>query len=170
MFLQTMDGVYLDYHAPDPSRLFVPGERFLGRNMRDILPPAVLRKIEPAFKQVADAVGPVVVEYELDLPDGNRHYEARMVRGGRDEIVTFVRDITDRKRAEAAARESAQRYALASAAGAVGVWDWNFETNELFVDPGLKALLGFEDHEICRRPEDWGSRVHPADLPSRPPR
>ncbi len=165
MFLQTMDGVFLDYHAPDPSGLFVTAERFLGRNVRDVLPPAVLRALEPAFTQVAHAVDPVVVEYELDMPDGNRQYEARLVRSGHDQILTLVRDITDRKRAEAALRESAQRYALASAAGAVGVWDWNFETNELYVDPGLKSLLGFEDHEISRRPEDWGSRVHPGDLP-----
>jgi len=166
VFLQTMDGVFLDYHAPDPSRLIVPAERFLGRNMRDILPPPVLRILEPAFNRVAETVGPVVVEYEMDLPDGNRHYEARMVNGGHDQVLTFVRDITDRKRAEAAAQESAQRYALASAAGAVGVWDWNFVSNELFVGAGLKALLGFEDHEISRRPDDWGSRVHPADLPA----
>ncbi|MGZ8819086.1 MAG: PAS domain-containing protein, partial [Mycobacterium sp.] len=26
-------------------------------------------------------------------------------------------------------------------------------------------LLGFEDHEISTRPDDWGSRVHSADLP-----
>jgi PAS domain S-box-containing protein len=58
-----------------------------------------------------------------------------------------------------------QRYRLASTAGAVGVWDWNFDSNELYVDPGLKALLGFEDGEITSRPEDWGSRVHPDDLP-----
>jgi len=46
------------------------------------------------------------------------------------------------------------------------VWDWNFETNELFVDPGLKFLLGFEDAEITNRPEDWGSRVDPRDIPA----
>lgn len=62
-------------------------------------------------------------------------------------------------------RWSQGRYELASAAGAVGVWDWNFATNELFVDPVLKGLLGFDDREISTRPDDWGSRVHPDDLP-----
>lgn len=58
------------------------------------------------------------------------------------------------------------RYALATTAGGVGVWDWNFETNELFVDTALKKLLGFDDHEISTRTDDWGSRVHPDDLPA----
>jgi len=75
-------------------------------------------------------------------------------------------DITDRKASEDALRESQERYAMASAAGAVGVWDWNFETNELFVDARLKSLLGFDEAEISTRPDDWGSRVHPEDLPS----
>ena len=47
VFLQTMDGVFLDYHAPDPSGLFVTAERFLGRNVRDVLPPPVLRASSP---------------------------------------------------------------------------------------------------------------------------
>src|SRR4030095_8600829 len=39
MFLLSCDGVYLDYHARDPSDLLVPPSSFLGRNMREILPP-----------------------------------------------------------------------------------------------------------------------------------
>ena len=93
---------------------------------------------------------------DLDLPLGNRRYEARLVRSSDNQILTLVRDITEQARAEIALREGAQRYALASAAGAVGVWDWNFETNQLYIDTGLKSLLGFEDAEISTNPEDWG--------------
>jgi PAS domain S-box-containing protein len=88
-----------------------------------------------------------------------------LVRCNNDQILTMVRDITEHTEAAAALREGAERYRLASTAGSVGVWDWRFDANELYVDPGLKALLGFGDHEISSRPEDWGSRVHPDDLP-----
>jgi PAS domain S-box-containing protein len=30
----------------------------------------------------------------------------------------------------------------------------------------LKSILGFEDAEISNRPNDWGSRLHPDDLPA----
>jgi PAS domain S-box-containing protein len=79
-------------------------------------------------------------------------------------IGTLLFQRARRRRVETALVDSQQRYTLASAAGAVGVWDWNFETDELFVDPGLKSLLGFDDREISTRPDDWGSRVHPDDL------
>jgi two-component system sensor histidine kinase UhpB len=64
---------------------------------------------------------------------------------------------------EDALKESEQRYALATAAGAVGVWDWNLETNDIYVEPKLKAMLGFDDAEIPNRLQDWGARVHPDD-------
>src|SRR5262249_24946268 len=45
----------------------------------------------------------------------------------------------------------------------VGVWDWNLETNDIYVDPELKALLGYRDDEIRNHMDDWGSHVHPED-------
>lgn len=165
MFLQSADGTYLDYHAADTRDLAVSPEQFVGRNMREVLPPALLRQVEPAFARAVVATDPVVVEYELDAPHGTLRFEARLVRTN-DQILTLVRDVTERRKAEDALREGAQRYSLASVAGSVGVWDWNFEKDELYVDPQLKSLLGFEDEEITNHPTDWGSRVYPGDLPA----
>jgi two-component system sensor histidine kinase UhpB len=69
------------------------------------------------------------------------------------------------RRAQKALCEQQQRYAMATTAGAVGVWDWNFETGEIYVDPTLKSILGFEESEIGTGAEEWGSRIHPEDLP-----
>ena len=81
-------------------------------------------------------------------------------------IAFLVVQRARRERAAQALRESQQRSTMATAAGALGVWDWNFVTNELFVDRKLKSLLGFDEAEIGTRPDDWGSRVHPEDLSS----
>jgi len=105
MFLQTSDGVFVDHHAPQPGHLFVPPDQFLGRHMRDVLPESVLSTLDPAFRRAAGSAEPVVVEYELPLPDGNRLYEARLVPTANGQILTMVRDVTEAKRAEAALRE-----------------------------------------------------------------
>ena len=68
-----------------------------------------------------------------------------------------------RRRVEAALRQNQQRYALATVAGAVGVWDWNLNTNGMYVDPQLKQLLGYRDDEIRNHLDDWRQRVHPDD-------
>lgn len=73
------------------------------------------------------------------------------------------RDITARHNAEVQLEETRQRYALATEAGQVGVWDWNLLTNEIYVDPYLKGMLGYTDAEIRNRIEDWSSYIHPED-------
>ncbi len=55
------------------------------------------------------------------------------------------------------------RYALATAAGGVAVWDWDLATNDLFVDPVLRSMLGYEDNSVPDRIVDWARLVHPED-------
>ena len=43
------------------------------------------------------------------------------------------------------------------------MWDWNIVTNAVYVDPSLKDLLGFADHEIADHADDWRARVPPDD-------
>jgi len=70
----------------------------------------------------------------------------------------------DRKRAEAALRESEERYALAAQGANDGLWDWNLKTNEIYFSPRWKAMLGFEDNEIGSSLDEWFNRVHADDL------
>lgn len=56
-----------------------------------------------------------------------------------------------------------ERYRLAVTIGKVGVWDWNIETNEIYLSPNLKAILGYEDHEIPNDINKWVTYVHPED-------
>ena len=52
-----------------------------------------------------------------------------------------------RRQVEAELRESEKRYELATAAGSVGIWDWDLETQEIYVDPAFRRALGFADDD-----------------------
>ena len=82
----------------------------------------------------------------------------------RRRIAELERLEGERKQTERELRESQERYALATSAGHVGAWDWNLETDEIYLDPNLKAMLGYADHEIRNHLDEWGRFVHPDDV------
>lgn len=96
--------------------------------------------------------------------DGSRlTEELSITRMPCGDLICICRDISDRKRIEVAFQESQKRYMLAAAGGQVGVWDWNLDTNEIYIAPNLKNMLGYEDHEISNQMEIWSQLVHADD-------
>ena len=102
MFLIGKDGVYLDYHARDPALLFVPPDQFIGKRIADVMPPPLAALFMSELARTRDASEPSVIEYSLPIDGEERHYETRLVACERDTILTIVRDVTVRKRTEAA--------------------------------------------------------------------
>jgi diguanylate cyclase (GGDEF)-like protein/PAS domain S-box-containing protein len=77
--------------------------------------------------------------------------------------AAIVRDITDRRHAEAALRESAERYALAVRGTNDGIWDWDLKTNRIYLSARWKDILGYAEEELGDQPSEWLDRVHPDD-------
>jgi signal transduction histidine kinase len=108
MFVILRDGTYVDCHARDPKLLYAPPDAFLGRRVREILPPALGETMMEAIERACRSEDEVVLEYGLAMGEP-RFYEARIVRAGADRVLSIVRDVTEAKRAAALNRDLARR-------------------------------------------------------------
>jgi diguanylate cyclase (GGDEF)-like protein/PAS domain S-box-containing protein len=104
----------------------------------------------------------------------DKNYSIRATKVADDEIGVLIDSFNgmlsqieirerDRKIAEQALRESEERYALAAHGANDGLWDWKLGTNQIYFSPRWTRMLGYSDNEIWSDPEEWFSRIHPAD-------
>ena len=97
------------------------------------------------------------LEYSRHLAGETRHFSFR-VDGIEDPpggAVISHFDTTERDRTEEALRQVHDRYAFATLAGGVGVWDLDVRTRDLYIDPSLIELLGFDRSAAGTTIVDW---------------
>ncbi len=61
-------------------------------------------------------------------------------------------------------KESEERLKLATVSGHVGIWDFNFQNNELIWDDIMLSLYGINREDFSGAYDAWATRLHPDDL------
>lgn len=129
--------------------------------------PATQQKIARAIERVLeDGIG--TEEAELQTKDGRRIpfflTAVRLELEGRTYFTGIGIDITDRKRSEEALRLSEERLALALEASSDGLWDWNFQTGEVYFSPRYFDMLGYDPGDLELSVTGWEKLLHPDDF------
>ena len=80
-------------------------------------------------------------------------------------IHGLSRDITERKRAEEALKQSEERLALALDGANLGIWSWDLTTGKAVWAERTLQLLGYGPSETESDVKSWKKLVHPEDWP-----
>ncbi len=101
IFTHSRDGQYLAGHVSDPDLLILPIESLLHRNIRDVLPAAIAEQYLDAFSEAIDSNEVQTLTYALQINGQEMYFEARVAQSAGDEVISIIRDITERKATEA---------------------------------------------------------------------
>ncbi|MCC6696889.1 MAG: PAS domain-containing protein [Candidatus Hydrogenedentes bacterium] len=135
------------------------------------------QRIHPDDRNVAElgysavvAKGSTQLEYRWQCKDGSFRWfldqpsHVRADADGPGEIIGTWLDITERKQAERALRESEERMELALAAADLGLWDWDIVADTLTVNDRFVEMLGYESAECVNSAAYWRGQIHPDDF------
>jgi PAS domain S-box-containing protein len=79
------------------------------------------------------------------------------------QIVAFLRDISERKRAEEEIVLLNERISMATRSAQVGIWDWDVVNDRLIWDDQMYALYGVDKAVFTGAYEAWARGLHPDD-------
>jgi len=97
VFLIDKNGNFLTYKTYSADELFVAPEKFLGRNIKEVLPPSLAELTMEYIQKALTKKEMQVYEYDLQMPSGKQFYEARMSPAIYDNVVVVIRNITNQK-------------------------------------------------------------------------
>jgi diguanylate cyclase (GGDEF)-like protein/PAS domain S-box-containing protein len=102
------DGTLLEYQAGNNSSMPLLSKIKIGMNIFNILPKETGEKFKNNLKKTLETNEMQTWEYQLKINDNWYFRECRMVVSGEKQIIAIIRDITERKKSEAALLQQAQ--------------------------------------------------------------
>ncbi|URD49787.1 PAS domain S-box protein [Chroococcidiopsis sp. CCNUC1] len=133
---------------------------------RDMSPPEYAEIDRQAMEQLELTGSIKAIEKEVIRKDGTRLpilISATRLQGEVEEHIAFIVDLSDRKRAEIALRNSEERLRLAFATTQMGSWDWDISTGSITWSDNMEAMFGLTPGEFDGSYEMFESRLHPED-------
>ena len=162
---RPVDYVFLEVNAAFERILERRRDDLVGKRATDVLPgiesdPAdwigrygrvALSGEEARFEQHSEALG--------------KRYSVLAFSPRRGQFASVFKDVTERRRAEAAVAEWKNRYEGAVEASGHLLYDWDSEAGEVTYGGDLERILGYSEEEMVGGLAHWIGLIHPEDRP-----
>ncbi len=146
-------------------------ENWAGKTDEQLWPSETAEVFRKNDLDVLSANAPVTLAEETIGPDGRTNFW--LIKkfpfsgaAGNRYVAGIGLDITERKEAELATLESAERLNLAMTGSNLGSWDWNIQTGVVHYDKRCCELLGYTEQDIEPSIASWERLVNPTDRAS----
>jgi len=172
MSYQSLDktGCIIDVNPAWTKTLGYSREDVIGKWFGDFIHPDYLHIFNENFPKFLKNGTVSNVHFKMKHKNGNFvHIEldGRIGTIGNGESVRsfcVFNDITKQQETEEAYRELEMWQQEIVHGANIGLWEWNLLNDDVKFSKEWKLMIGYEEHEIVDRLDEWQKRVHPDDL------
>jgi PAS domain S-box-containing protein len=168
IFVEDLVGNVLDANPAACSLHGMAREELLGKNVVDLVPPQMRNAVREEYPKWSSGARDACESFSYTKGGDAVPVEIRgcpITHMGKPAVLLHVRDITERKRAAEALRDSEERLALALQGTRAGLWDWYVQTGETVFDERWAEIVGYDLKDL--QPvnlQTWIDLCHPDDL------
>jgi len=170
IFVKDPQGRYLLFNTAAAGVVGKTVSEVIGHDDTHLFSALEAEAIMAGDRRVMDAGRVMTYEDYLTAADGTYrtflatkgpiHDKSGKVTG----LFGISRDITEQKRAEEELTDVTQRLRLATAAGHLGIWDWDITTDQMIWNERMFDLYGVSRSTFRISRETWEKCMHPDDL------
>ncbi|MCE1248904.1 MAG: ATP-binding protein [Firmicutes bacterium] len=96
-FVLDYSGKIIDYIAASEEDLLLPASGFLGKRVQELRIGNIGRKFQKAIEKTLESQSVQSLEYSLEMGGKEKFYEARIVKLPKNQLITIIRNITEKK-------------------------------------------------------------------------
>jgi PAS domain S-box-containing protein len=168
IFVLDEHDCYSEFYASPSLMPYRTPEEFLGKNTADILPLEIAEQIMKFTKRVRETGNREILEYKMQMNENELWFSAALdLHQDGESVIAVVREITERKEAEDALRQSEQMYRalFESANDAIFIM-----MDNLFIECNDIALKMFgcnREEILFHSPDEFSPKLQPDGSPSK---
>ena len=146
MFRYSPDGVFLDYKPSADVTAYWKSSDFIGKGIDEIFPGDFANEVKEMIDITLKTGEPQLFEYQLPVPGVKQYFEARFIKANESEVLSLVRDISDRKRAEQERQELLVRTQILNS---ISLEIRNSLELEIILESAVVAIFNELELELC---------------------
>lgn len=100
LFILSEDGKFTDFKAGNNSEFPISPSYIIGKKIWDIFPHTIAEQLQLMVQESYSSGNLKTYEFKMQNHDAEKHYEARIVKSHKNEILMLLRDVTNQKQNE----------------------------------------------------------------------
>lgn len=162
MFRLRSDGIYLGYIKTNTLFDLLPQDfEPVGQHVTNLLPIEIARRHIKAVEAALTTRQVQIYEQTIQVAQKVQYEEVRVIAYGDDEALFMIRDISDRKLAEAAFRQAEAKYREIYNSAVDGIYQTTLDGQYISANPALAAIYGYDSPEdLIANLTDIGSQLY----------